>query len=151
MRPELTLEIRGKPSPLPSPTRAWHAPKLKGGIYSPWPLPISTESQLPTPGEALKQGPLLEKSKDLLVPTEAGHIREAIRRPQGLDVWTLEPVSTVAMVPRYNHLMVASSVTEGKEDGNPGQNQSPPPYQAFQSPSPRGCLAEQPVAAQSLG
>lgn len=86
MRPELTLEIRGEPSPLPSPTRAWHTPKLKGGIHSPGPLPISTESQLPTPGEALNQGPLLEKSKDLLVPTEAGHIREAIRRPQGLDV-----------------------------------------------------------------
>lgn len=55
------------------------------------------------------------------------------------------------MVPRYNHLMAASSVTEGEEDGNPEQNQSPPPYQAYQSTSPRGWLAEQPVAVQSLG
>lgn len=73
MRTELTLEIRGEPSPIPSPTRAWHTPKLKGGIHSPLPLPISTESQLLTPDKALNQGPLPEKSKDLLVPTEAGH------------------------------------------------------------------------------
>lgn len=119
-------------------------------IFSMTPSHLYWESAS-NPRRGSESGPTSWEKQGSVGSHRTGHIWEAIRRPQGLDVWTLEPVSTVAMVPRYNHLMVASSVTEGKEDGNPGQNQSPPPYQAFQSPSPRGCLAEQPVAAQSLG
>lgn len=44
------------------------------------------------------------------------------------------------MVPRYNHLMAASSVTEGEEDGNPEQNQSPPPYQGLSKPFSQGLV-----------
>lgn len=44
------------------------------------------------------------------------------------------------MVPRYKRLMAASSVIEGKEDGNPEQKQSLPPYRGLAKPFSQGLV-----------
>lgn len=85
MRTELTLEIRGEPSPPVTftPQSLAHG-KLtqRRNKFSIAPS-HHTDSQLLIPGKALNQGPLPEKSRDLLVSIEAGHIRS--EKPQGLD------------------------------------------------------------------
>lgn len=151
MRTELTLEIRGEPSPSITfthqslaPTRAWHTPELRRNTFSSAPSHLYWESSS-NPRQRSESGiSLPERSKDLLVPMEAG------------DIWSEKPLGghrdqmfafrTYVNSPR-------GSQTGGGREGrwNPEENQSPPPYPGFGSPSPGGWLAEQPVGKDRLG
>lgn len=132
------------PHPLPSPTRAWHTPELRRNTFSSAPSHLYWESSS-NPRQRSKSGiSLPEKSKDLLGPMEAG------------DIWSEKPLGghrnqmfafrTCVNSPR-------GSQTGGEREGrwNPEENQSPPPYPGFGSPSPGGWLAEQPVGKDRLG